>query len=291
MLNAFYDLALGPISFDFMTFLIKAMKARDELGEDGLHVVIVPKEDGLGGFARHWGEHDEAATRWRLWHIVISACPLARATVTLAHTRDQAQGIANGVGTRWWPEGKAHFPGELVDAAKKGQKIPLLCATEAARRYVDRWLPADAPKKIVTLTVRNQSTSPDRNSDLAAWIEFRDWLLGKNYRVIWIQDAHEALGVGIGYAELDPDLRLALYQRAAMNCICNNGPQDLMKYSDAPYMAFGVAITAGWQDHFRKHFHMEPGEQMPWATPQQRIVYQPDNFANLKAEFEKWQGL
>lgn len=99
VLTAFYDLECGPISFDFITWLVRAMKERDRLGCKGLHVVIVPKENGLGGFSRHWGNHDEHAARWRLWHIVVAACPLAGATVTLAASRQQAQDISKHSGS------------------------------------------------------------------------------------------------------------------------------------------------------------------------------------------------
>ena len=288
-LTAFYDLEYGPVSYDFLTFLLRAMKVRDQMMLDGLHVVIVPKEDGLGGFARHWGKHDEHAARWRLWHIVVASCPLAKATVTVAATRKQAQDIASWTGAVWWPEGKAHFIGPLVEAARKGEMIPKLQATEGARRYVGQWLPDDG-QKIVTLTTRHQDTSPDRNSDPEAWELFEDWLMDKNYRVINVEDSNDALGRGQGYAELDPDLRLALYERADMNCIANNGPQDLLKFSAAPYLAFGQAPTVEWQAHFRKYFTLEPGEQLPWARADQRLIYKPDTFENMKAAFGEWEN-
>lgn len=280
-LTAFCDLEFCPISFDFVTFVVRAMKERDRLGCSGLHMVIVPKEDGLGGFSRHWGKHDEAAARWRLWHIVVASCPLAGATVTLAPSRAHAEAMK--AGEYWWPEGKNHFMSPLVDAARAGEAIPKLRATEAARRYVAKWL-GDAAK-VVTLTVRRQDTDPDRNSS-EAWWPFGEWLKGKGCRVVRLYDTNDALADGRGYAELDPDLRLALYEQASINFIGNNGPQELLKFSAAPYRAFGQAPTDGWKDHYRKYFHMEPGEQVPWASQNQRLVYKPDTFENLKAEFE-----
>ena len=90
-LTAFCDFKFCPISYDFSVFLVRAMMERDACGCDGLHVVLVPLETGLGDFARNWGDHDEADTRWRLWHIVMAMVPLARATVTLAASRKQAE--------------------------------------------------------------------------------------------------------------------------------------------------------------------------------------------------------
>ena len=241
------------------------MKERDRQGCKGLHVVVVPKEDGLGGFSRHWGKHDEAAARWRLWHIMVASCPLAGATVTVASSRAQAERMR--FGENWWPEGKAHFMGPLVEAARKGEPIPRLRASEAAQRYVEGWLHGmDDDVHLVTLTLRNQSTDPARNSDGAAWDSFRKWLEDAGYSVIVLRDTHEEIArCPIGpLPALDVDLRLALYERAAMNCIGNNGPQELLKFSSAPYLVFNLGLES-WREHFRKHFGMEFGDQLPWA--------------------------
>lgn len=282
LLTAIYDLEYGSVAYDYATFLVRAMKERDDRKCTKLHVVIVPKENGLGGFARHWGKHDAAATRWRLWHIVVALCPLADATVTLAASHKQAAALTHH-GECWWPIGKAHFMGPLVKAARNGEAIPKLRATEAARRYVE----AGRSSRFVTLTLRNQDTDADRNTNRAEWDALKAWLVLRGYDVVTLNDTNDALKDGKGYAEFDPDLRLALYERAVMNCIGNNGPQELLKFSGAPYLAFGQALTEGWQEHFRKHFHMEPGEQLPWAEKNQRLVYRPDTFEVMKEEFER----
>lgn len=291
-LTAFYDLAFGPVSYDFVTWLVRALKEQADRQFDGLHVVIVPNDGGLGGFSRHWGNHDEAAARWRLWHIVVAACPLAQATLTLASGKYMAFDLKDGLQSEfvWWPDGKQHFMGPLVQASRKGERIPRLQATEAARRYVDIWQGGNTDP-IVTLTVREQSTDPARNSDLAAWEALRLHVEQAGCRPVWIDDTHVALGEGHGYAELDPDLRLALYERAKMNFIGNNGPQELLKFSAAPYRAFGQALSDGWKDHFRKHFALLPGEQLPWASAQQRLVYEPDSADVLIREFDQWKSV
>lgn len=286
ILTAFYDLDFGPVSFDFVTWLVRAMKTRDSLKCDGLHAVVVPKEDGVGGFSRDWAGYDEAAARWRLWHIVVASCPLARATVTLAASRKQALQIADQAERAWWPEGKAHFMGPLVDAARKGEAIPKLQATVGARRYVDDWL---GKQKVITLTVRHQAADPTRNSNIAAWEQLRDRVERRGYVPVWLDDTNVALSKGRGFAELDPDLRLALYERAALNFVGNNGPQELLKFSGAPYRIFGLGLES-WRDHFRRYFHMEYGDQLPWAGPQQVMVYKLDQADHLIHEFEAWES-
>jgi hypothetical protein len=290
ILTAVCDLAFCPVSYDFVTWLVRAMHERDRRGCDAMHIIILPKKDGLGGFSRHWGKHDEAAARWRLWHIVMASVPLARATVTLAVDFDHGSELAAmDWSHRWFPEGKAHFMGPMVEASRKGEKIPKLQATAAARRYVDSWLNGiKSVKPIVTLTTRDQDTDPDRNTNLKAWGDLHTWLETEGYRPILLNDSNRALARGQGFAELDPDLRLALYERAKINLIGNNGPQELLKFSDAPYLAFGQALTAGWRDHFRKYFHMEVGDQLPWARADQKLIYKADTFETLKHEFQTW---
>lgn len=280
-LTAFYDLIHGPVSYDFVTWLVRARFIANQRGLEGLHVVIVPKEDGLGGFARHWGEHTEAATRWRLQHIVVASCPLMKATVTVAPTRDMAIRLMRSEDDTWWPEGKAHFMGPLVKASKEGAAIPRLKATDQAREYVNAWL-APYGKPVVTLTQRSQTTDPGRNTNSSEWALLADWLVAQGYKVVGLFDSHVELAGGRGYAVLSPDLRLALYEYAKVNVVGNNGPQELLKFSDAPYVAMGQALTPGWKDHFRKYFGMEVGEQLPWARDDQRLVYEPDTFENMK---------
>lgn len=177
--------------------------------------------------------------------------------------------------------------GPLVDAARRGDPIPKLQATEGARRYVEQWLEG---RRVVTLTVRQQSTDPDRNSNVPAWEAFAEWISkDRKLAPLWVNESNIALANGQGYAELDPDIRLALYEQAVMNVIGNNGPQELLKFSAAPYLIFGLAPTAGWRDHWRKYFHMEPGEQVPWARPDQRMVYRADSLENMKEEFVRWE--
>ena len=111
-------------------------------------------------------------------------------------------------------------------------------ATEAARNYVDRWIAArGATGKVVTITVRHYAYSPARNSNLAAWARFADYLLlREGYLPVFVPDT-ESLPEGVPAEVADcPEfvegavnlgLRLALYERAFVNLGINNGPAFL----------------------------------------------------------------
>jgi hypothetical protein len=283
LLTAFYDLERGPVSFDFVTWLVRALMERDARACSALHVVVVPKEDGLGGFSRNWGPHDEHAARWRLWHIVAASCPLARATLTIAHRRAQAERLCHGA--YWWPPERVHLVAPIMAAARKGVSIPLLGATEGARRYVRAWLAA-VPRPVVTLTLRSQENDPARNAAVAEWAGLECWLAERGYEVVTLNDTNLALARGHGYAELDPDLRLALYERAEMNVVGNNGPAALLWHSAAPYLRVGAGIPADWGTNLG----LAQGEQVPWARPGQRLVYGPDTFDVMREAFTTWAG-
>lgn len=287
-LYAFYDLQFGPVSYDFVTWLVRAYREQHRAGCDRLHVVIVPNEKGLGGFAREWGKHDEDATRWRLQHIVLASCPLARATVTVAPSIEMAERMRAIAGPDvWWPQGKAHFMGPLIQESRAGWQMVRLEPTAAARAYVAKWFTED-PRKLVTITLREQTTDPDRNSDMQAWFDFAK-SISERYRIVVVGDAHVELGtIDAHPAAMDPDIRLALYEAADMNLMGNNGPQELLKFSAAPYMIFGLALTDGWRNHFKKYFHMEVGDQLPWRHAEQRLIYKADTFENISQEFNKW---
>lgn len=283
-LTAFCDLAICPVSYDFSVWLVRAMMERDARGCDGLHVVLVPCEDGLGGFARNWGEHDEDDTRWRLWHIVMAMVPLARATVTLAASREQAEQIAR-TACFWWPEGRRHLSGPLVEFARAGKAIPKLDATPQAKKYVAAWI---GERKLATITLRQMVRSPERNSNVGAWVEFADDLDASGYRVEFISDSEVDLRRGRGFAALDPDLRLALYQRADINFVGQNGPAALCWHSDAKFMQFGFGLPAEtWGRHCETNMALKAGQQLPWARDQ-IIVWRPDTVEIIREEFGKW---
>ncbi len=296
-LTAFCDLALCPVSYDFVVWLMRALVERDRRGCDHLHVVLVPHEQGLGGFARNWGEHDEPATRWRLWHIVMDCIPLAGATVTLAASKAQSAAIFWGTvqqradAQMWQPQERSHLAGQLIEDCRAGKGFKTgLRPTEAARRYVAQWFDDD-PRPLITLTTRRQETHADRNSSHDAWDSFYGWLPESKYSVVRLEDSHDGLAHWEGcWAQISADLRLALYERAALNCIGTNGPAILLWFSGAPFLEFGFGLPAEvWAEHMEKHLSLKHGEQLPWATPNQRLVWRPDTFAVMREEFEAWE--
>jgi hypothetical protein len=268
-MNVYYDLAVSPVSYDFLAFLVKARVAANAAGAEDLHVSIVPKTDGLGGFSRDWGGYDAEETRWRLWNIVLPACQLARATVSLLPDREGF--VADGV--------PHHHAKELIEAGR----IAKLSASPQAIAHVDEYLRGYA-RRVVTITVR-ETEDKARNSDQRAWfLAMR--AIEKDFAVVWLPDARKAISA---MCAPNIDLRAALYQRAAMNFFVANGPSALAWYTGAPFMQFCCGSVHG--DSWAKHWEwlgLPDGKQLPWARTDQRLIYERDTFENISRHFERW---
>lgn len=276
-LTAYYDLAVGPVSYDFVQFLVRAMLEQQERGCERLHVVIVPDARGVDGMFRNKLHlYDAEEKHWRLWNICIPACRLARASVTLASDWPQARALASA---ELWPadwdsqslKNKAHMWGPLVWASRAGRQIPKLKASAHARRSVREWF-ARYSKPVITMTVRNSNYEPARNTDMQAWRPIAE-ALRQQYEVIMVGDTADALIQGRGYAELNLDLRLALYQEATMNVQTHGGAAMLCWFSDAPFIMFDAAAPYDeWLDLWKDQ-GINFGDQLPWTANHQRIVW------------------
>lgn len=292
-LTAYYDLRRGPVSFDFILFLVQALMAAADAGAHRLHVVIVPYADGVGGaFMDKRHLYDAEEMHWRLWNIVIPACRMAGASVTLATGWDQARKLADLIWPPDWdrqdPRRRHHLTKELVAAAKAGRAIPKLGAMEHARRKV-RGIIARAGKPLVTITQR-KTYEPLRNSDPALWDRVAAEL-SERFHVVRLLDTDEALGLGAGFGELNLELRLALYQEAAQNIHPHGGPAVLCWFSGAPFLMFGAALPAEfWRKNWIVNVGLEIGEQLPWARWDQRIIYEEASEACVRRELEAWEA-
>lgn len=298
VLTAVYDLAVGPVSYDFVVFLVKADMARRKAKADKLHVVIVPYADGVAGMFRDKTVlYDKHEMRWRLWNIVIPACQLMDASVTLATDWAQVESMRTDA---VWPQdwrhqtlkNRRHLVGDIIAEHAKGTYVPMLQASPAARRAVrDRWdLTRTTP--LVTMTMR-KTYFDGRNTDDTEWWPAKNMISAGGYQVVVLRDVSEALLDGGGYGEYNLDLRMALYQEAALNLQANNGAASLCWFSDKPYRMFdaGVGSTRDeWEGLFVRQ-GLPWGASWPWAQPQQKIIYERSTSDVIIREFEAWAGV
>lgn len=295
-LTAFYDLAVGPVSYDFVVFAVQAEMARVRSKAEKLHIVIVPDPNGVDGMFRdktHLYPAEEM--HWRLWNICIPAANLLRATVTLATDWDQARRLAV---EPCWPQdwnaqtlkNRKHLVGDLIKRSRAGEPVPKLrCSTYANNAVWERFTGTDAgPDALVTMTVRS-TYMDERNSDFVEWARAQKHIEQRGYNVEILRDVSQAVE-SEGYGELNLDLRMALYERAGLNLQENNGTASLCWFSGRPYRMFGANNNPEeWDGLFVKQ-GLTLGEQWPWARVQQQLVYKPASADAIIEEFETWVG-
>lgn len=290
-LTAFYDLAVGPVSYDFIVFLVQAEIERRRTGADRMHVAVVPM---AGGACRPKPQYDAAEAEWRLWNIVIPAPRLLGAGVSLALDWQHARRMASEKSWKCWPpdwdrqtlKDRRHLIGGVIRSAVAGAEIPTLSASSRARAEVRKRFAAKG-RPVVTMTMR-RTYLPERNSDPEAWFAARAHIEQRGYAVELIEDTSEALGKGRGFAELNLDLRMACYQEAALNLQANNGTASLCWFSDRPYVMFGAGVPAEeWRGLFVEQ-GLPLGENWPWARRGQRISYGREDADTITEAFEDW---
>lgn len=294
VLTAYYDLAVGPVSYDVAPFLIRARMAMEDAGCEAMDVVIVPHAEGVDGMFRDKRNlYDAAEMHWRLWNLVVPCCKLAgaRAVSVVADWSQAAKLRADCVFPEDWDRqklsNKAYLVGPVVAASRAGRAIPRFRSSEAASRSVRQWFRG---KPFVTITLRNTYES-GRNSDLAAWMPLAHLAEGRGYRALVMQDTSVVLATGDGLPEVNMDLRMACYETAAMNLVGNNGPSVLLWFSNAPFIEFGAAQPlATWGVFWKKHnlIDVDAQEQLPWSNPDQKLLYAVPTAEGMRAEFSAW---
>ena len=277
---AMYNLVTGSISFDFTIWLIDAEMRRIREGAPA------PLKVGFwwGNEPKEKDHHFAHKTRF-LNNVFRPMLGLIGAVED-----DRAiGGHRSGVYT----------PHPLVKAVRAGEKVPRLSVPlspmEAAIPEHLRF--KDAP---ITITLREGTHWPHRNSDLPAWFRFACDLRAAGERVVFIRDTEKA-HEGVAGFETDPfaslDLvrRCARYQGAKANLFVSNGPVGLALFGDRPWLQFVeieengyLANTAAfWKDENG----LEIGEQYPWSSETQRIVWLTEGakttYENICAGWDK----
>lgn len=287
VLNAFLDLAVCPVSYDAVIFMAQAEMERKLVGADRLHVVL------FGDLRKKPAQYDEAEAEWRLWNIVVPSARLFGATVSVDAGRPWQDAARHDrpADASWPPDWarqtlatRQHLVGGLISRAKAGEAIARPRASEHARRKVAAWMTGPA----VTLTVREADYLGDRNSDETTWRRVSQAVIERGFKVYRIRDTTRALELGLGYAELNLDLRMAMYERAAFNIVANCGPASLCWLSERPYLMVGAGCPAEeWNGLFVKQ-GLPLGASWPWALEHQRIAYGRETAESVIEEFERW---
>lgn len=292
---AICDFAAYPLSYDVVALLAAAERFRARRGARWLDVAFVGHAAGPSSDERRARLHRVALDSVRLFE--------AAGDVSLFTNRANFAGFLAGarrthalfppgfdpIGPDFTPD--PHLPPlyGLRHLAAEGPAAMVVRAPETARRAARAWLDARiGGRTALTVTLRQSDYQPERNSDIAAWQALVDAYRASPYAFVVIPD-HARLGapcplagphvVGCAEAALDIAFRAALYEAAHLNLLVNNGPAILC-YLDAATRYIVFKLTTGARstrpEDLRWLHGLAPGDDLPFATPHQRLVWRPD---------------
>lgn len=221
MILAVYDLGRSPLTYDFTHWLAAVERQRRESGEKEVRVRFVMGERLVTERDQHFTPERKA---WRLHNLLVPLCRLLPCVSSYEIGREGEQNFS-------------YHPPRPV------KPETFLKASGAAESLIASWLRTD--KRVVTITIRQSDLQTARNSNLEEWRRVAAWLRERNYLAVFVPDT-EALMMGepMDYgdfrvcqpAAMNPDIRLALYERATLNCFTSGGPFGLPLYSGLPFL-------------------------------------------------------
>jgi hypothetical protein len=303
-LYCFYDLLHAPITFDFLHFLVFADVIRKNRRLSKLMVVISLGEDAA--FRKHTEkDHILADTEkmWRVRHVIEPSCwslpscvgtwvCLDRAEMVRFHSKIAPhQVFPIGYG----PDAPkpAFLINQLVHLHKQNQDVKVFRAPEAATLKIDEWASSvKLERPLVVLSMRYNQVHQWKNADNAVWVDFQKYLLDRGFQVAVIPDTYLVTrgiiprvspGAFIFFqGALDFEMRAALYERAFMTISRHGGPAmyNLFRHGSRFLIFQGETVLPSIEE-FSRLWGVQWGDQPPWCTEQQRIVYQEDTLQNL----------
>lgn len=273
-LKACYDLTIGPPQYDVLGFLlyIEAVRVMSRAKHADIELTIAPTS-----FVKQ--------KDW-LKNISIPMCgmlpSISKITVCEDTPEEELWGKNHPVNGR-----NSRYYG--LDRLTEGMRIAGRCMRPKMT------LPANG--KLVTITLREATHWPTRNSNVEEWFEAAGELTAKGYEVVFVRDTEKAEQPLDPFpicpaASVDIHHRAALYRSAYCNLFVSNGPAVLAVALDAPVIMLRPTNESLGSCYDRKYFDengMEKG-QFPDSPKHQRLVYENDTALNIVRAFEQWRA-
>jgi hypothetical protein len=179
---------------------------------------------------------------------------------------------------------------EIIHACRAGETVP---------RFECTSVKCDSKRPYVTITLREATHWPHRNSDIATWHKFATDLKLQGEQVVFVRDtekAHEPIAgfETAPYASHNIPHRCSLYANARANLFVSNGPATLCVFGKAPWLMFTQVedeashYRAATPSFLKDQQGLDVGEQYPWSASSQRLVWQEPTYRNLH---EAWEQL
>lgn len=295
-----YDANKFPISFDICWALAWAELQCRKFNENSFNVVIInPAETFL--HAKPESDPDYVSRdelMWRVQQVLIPLALMYKSVASVCSMSDDDQSLrrgASGVDSRhflWPPPLQQMYREVLSGSAAPGG----FSAKAGARRDVRNLLSAQSATKVISITIRESKGGRVRNSDIEEWNRFGETLLAKGFSPVFIPDTDRSFADlrvparTLPMVALNMWLRVALYEISALNMFVSSGPAAICSLSpNIPYLVFKI-LADGERLSSREvvtDLGFRIGESPPFATKNQKWVWEDDTFDVLWREFCK----
>jgi hypothetical protein len=295
-LNVYYDMRIGPVTFDYANFLICAEGYRQSTGLQAIRLNLVAP--GFRKMSPRDVALDDAEKLWRLNHILMRLPSLLPSVSRISLQYDIPETINYPIyPIHYVPmgQGQAVKPPPYLgvhvnEFHAAGRDVQPFRATDRARKLVGD---ITQGRRYLTISLRTSAFQPERNANLDEWFKVYAALTGRGFDVYVIPDFEDALTVRAAckfdwkiadFATYELDLRMALYERAVDNLCVNNGIATLLWYSKAPLKMFkmltgGVGTTT--PEFIKDAWGVEFGESPKFLQSHQKWVWLDDNAENI----------
>ena len=191
--------------------------------------------------------------------------------------------------------------GKWVQLFEKGANPLIFQAKEQGINYVGEWLKRQGlgDRKLVTITLREYSFHPIRNSNFQAWMAFAAYARQLGYFIVFLPDTesvsqqdrerYEDFSI-FSEGAWNIHLRMGLYHHAFVNMFVNSGPFELCKFSKYPYIYIKL-ITEAVPQTTRAIFlerGYTPDQQPPFSLHNQLWSWNDDDSGRIISVFNKF---
>ena len=290
---AYYDLKNAPITFDFCHYIAAASAYARLNNQPTFDLVVIA--DGYRNITPREQSYTLADRRWRLWNLIVEVAKVVPQIGSISVLNKPPDLLAaNTYPPTYRPPDNTEIPYNTISVRNffdLGLEVRIFRPSEYAVRSVARMLP-QGEGRIVTITLRKAGYDSARDSKLEEWYEFSRLLKDKGFRPVIIPDQDDVLAdrsisrfdwYVIEPAAMSADLRLALYHRASMNYVTNNGIIGLLMYSTAPFAWFSVIVDGApsASPRYYKAQAMNVGDKYPWFGEHQHMFWERETLENL----------
>ena len=307
ILNAFYDLKVSPCTFDIVYFLFAAEMYRRHLSLDAIDLFVVANDEG-DGFRIETVDTTIEAKEWMLQHVLLQCHTLLKSCRRTIHcpSREEAQKHIDGMDPVYPANYSVTTPHpnytapEIVVQGLRGYPYSTLSATSEALNKVDLWTSSQdvEDRRLICITLREMDRRPKRNSDLKAWSTFARSLDPDVYFPVIVRDTatvfrpppNELQGLAcFDAAALDIQIRMALYERAFLNLLVNNGPIALLYFNEKTrYLQFRPQYDeADTSERYLAKIGFTADYDPMLKTRYQKVSMDFDKIENIDREFNR----